>query len=103
VDDIKAQVKLLFEVRNDINIAADMINQIEWMRRQLADLTAEIAGKNLTAVTAAIAEFGKKLSAQEDALTVPTFAEGDNKSFRDPPQLYELSMLSRTSNSVDAQ
>ena len=103
VDDIKAQVKLLFEVTDDINTAADMINQIEWMRKQLADLTEVIAGKDLKAVTAAITEFGKKLSAQEDELTQPTIAEGDNKSFRDPPKTYEkLSMLSADiSNSVD--
>jgi len=100
LDDIKPQVKLLFEVRDDINTAADMINQIDWMKKQLADLREVLPG---TEMTAAVTEFGKKLQAQEDDLIQPTIAEGDNKSFRDPHQIYEkLSMLSSDiSNSVD--
>src|SRR5215472_7867073 len=35
--DIEASVKLQLKVRDDITAAADMTNQIEWMRKQLED------------------------------------------------------------------
>jgi len=103
LDDIKAQVKLLFEVRDDINMAVDMIEPLEWMKKQLTDRREVLAGKDLKEMTAAIAEFGKKIQAVEDDLTQPTIAEGDTKSFRDPPKTYEkLSMLAEDiSSSVD--
>ena len=37
-DDIEAQRALLAEIRNDYDAAADAINRIEWVRRQLYDL-----------------------------------------------------------------
>jgi photosystem II stability/assembly factor-like uncharacterized protein len=37
-DDIEAQLSLLAEIRNDYDAAADAINRIEWVRRQLYDL-----------------------------------------------------------------
>ena len=89
VDDIKAQVKLQFEVRDGGDTTADMLNQLEWMRKQLTDLTKVIAGKNLKAVTAAITEYDKKLWDEECELTQSSAGEGDNKSFRDPAKLYE--------------
>jgi hypothetical protein len=95
LDDIKAQVSLLLEVRDEINLAADMIEQIEWMKKQLIDLREVLTGEDIAEVTAAITEFGNKLQALEDDLTQRTIAEGDTKSFRDPPKLYEkLSFLS---------
>ena len=38
IGDIRAQVALLEEIRNDLDGAADAINRIEWVRRQLYDL-----------------------------------------------------------------
>ena len=38
--DINAQVALLFELRKDLETAADMVNQIEVIRSQLAGITA---------------------------------------------------------------
>lgn len=37
-EDIQAQLALLAEIRNDYDAAADAINRIEWLRRQLYDL-----------------------------------------------------------------
>ena len=37
-NDIEAQLALLAEIRNDYDAAADAINRIEWVRRQLYDL-----------------------------------------------------------------
>ena len=36
--DIRSQVKLQLRIRDDINSASDMVNQIEWMRKQLDDV-----------------------------------------------------------------
>jgi hypothetical protein len=41
--DIKVQVALLREISKDINSLVDMINQIEWIRKQLYDLKAALA------------------------------------------------------------
>lgn len=103
LEDIKQQVALLFDVRDDMSTAADMINEIEWMRKQLADLSEAVARVEKPAVLAAIDEMAGRLTSVEDSLTQPTFAEGDNKSFRDPPKVYEkLSMLmSDISDNID--
>jgi photosystem II stability/assembly factor-like uncharacterized protein len=41
--DIQGQVRLLNEIRNDFDAAADAVNRIEWVRRQLADLVDVLA------------------------------------------------------------
>jgi hypothetical protein len=41
--DIRAQTSMLLELRDDMNAAAEMINSIEWIRRQLYDLKAVLA------------------------------------------------------------
>ena len=38
--DIRAQTAMMLELRNDFNEAAEAINQIEWIRRQVYDLKA---------------------------------------------------------------
>jgi len=103
VDDIKAQVQLQFQIRDDLNAASDLITRIEGMKKQLLNLRNSIAGKNLRDVTTAILDLGKLLQSVEDELFQPTIAEGDTKSFRDPQKIYEkLSVLAGdVSGSVD--
>ena len=36
--DIRSQVSLQLRIRDDINASSDMVNQIEWMRKQLDDV-----------------------------------------------------------------
>jgi photosystem II stability/assembly factor-like uncharacterized protein len=43
--DIQASVRLQIKVRDDISTVSDMVNQIEWMRRQLEDEHKTIQGK----------------------------------------------------------
>jgi photosystem II stability/assembly factor-like uncharacterized protein len=95
VDDVKTQVAMQLEIRDQLNAASDMISRIEWMKKQVVDLTDALAGRDARDVAAAAAAFGKKLQAVEDELFQPTIAEGDTKSFRDPQKVYEkLSVLS---------
>jgi photosystem II stability/assembly factor-like uncharacterized protein len=93
--DIREQVKLLFEVRDDLNLCSDMISRLEWMRKQLYDLKDVLAaGKGEKEVIGAIDDFDKKLQSVECELFQPTLAEGDTKSFRDPQKIYmKLSVL----------
>ena len=44
--DIHAQVALMRKIVEDANRLADMINQIEWIRKQLRDLKDVLAGAN---------------------------------------------------------
>jgi len=65
--DIQAQVKILLEIRDNINSIVDMINQIEWLRKQTNDLQALLGeDKNAEPMLAASEEFEQKLIAMQD-------------------------------------
>jgi len=65
--DIRTQVQRLLEIRDNINSVADMINQIEWIRKQLYDLKPLLKGDESAApVISAGEELDKKLMALED-------------------------------------
>ncbi len=46
VADIRAQTALLMELREDAQATAEIINRIEWIRRQLLDLRAVLQGRD---------------------------------------------------------
>ncbi|MBD3415128.1 MAG: sialidase [Candidatus Aminicenantes bacterium] len=94
VSGIKEQVVLQKKIRTELNTVSSMINQIEWMRQQLYDLS-EIQSheKNKDMITE-INTFDQTLRSVEDELLQPILAEGDSKSFRYPNKLYcKLSVL----------
>jgi photosystem II stability/assembly factor-like uncharacterized protein len=104
LEDIKEQVKMQLEVREDLNTVSDMISQIEWMRKQLYDLRDALkAGGETKETLDVVSGFDGKLRSVEGELFQPTIAEGDSKSFRDPQKLYsKLSVLAGDiSGSVD--
>ncbi len=69
--------------------AARLINQLEWSRRQLEEFRKMLrAEKASEADLAAANDLDKKLRAVEDQLLQPTIAEGDQKSFRGPLEVY---------------
>lgn len=102
--DIKEQVNMQLAIREDLTTVTDMINQIEWIRKQLNDLETALKtdSQNKDKLTA-IADFEQKCRAVEDELFQPVLAEGDSKSFRSPHKLYgKLSVLAGDlSESVD--
>lgn len=102
--DIEKLVEMQLKVRNDLNMVSDMINRIEWMRRQCLDLKDVYqAGGSKTEILQALTHFNDKLKAVEDDLFQPIIAEGDTKSFRYPQKLYfKLSVLAEDlSKNVD--
>jgi hypothetical protein len=89
LEDAIASSKLSYSIYQDTNLSVQLINQIEWSRKQLEDtrtiLNARKAEKSLLDATD---ELDKKYLAQENQLLHPTIAEGDVKSFRGPLGLY---------------
>lgn len=104
IDDIKAQIEMQKEIRDDLNTVSDMISQIEWMRRQLYDLKDVLKeSRDSSGLVKSVDEFDKKLRSVEDELFQHIIAEGDTKSFRYPHKLYcKFSVLAEDLNgSVD--
>jgi len=92
---IEELVEMQLELRDNINSVTAMVNSMEWIRRQLADLKQLLEDKNLApTVIPAIEEFDNKIAAVEDKIIQPYSREGDSKSFRFPNLLYsKLSVL----------
>ncbi|MGA7524300.1 MAG: hypothetical protein WBW84_17750 [Acidobacteriaceae bacterium] len=89
LEDAIASSALSYKIYKNTERSAQLINQIEWSRKQLEDtrrlLVARDADKSLLDVTDAL---NNKYLDQEDQLMHPTIAEGDEKSFRGPLGLY---------------
>jgi len=82
------------DIRKDLNAVTEMINKIEWMRKQLNDLRAMLTEDEQKNIVIEIEKFDKELRFIEDELFQPILAEGDSKSFRYPNKLYcKLSVL----------
>jgi photosystem II stability/assembly factor-like uncharacterized protein len=89
VEDAIASSKLSYSIYRDTNLSVQLINQIEWSRKQLEDTRALLLARNADkSLLDATDELNKKFLAQEDQLLHPTIAEGDEKSFRGPLGLY---------------
>ena len=63
--DIQAQMTMLFDLRRDLNAGADIVNQIELVRRQIANLIQVVEDE---AITEAGDELEEKLMAVESIL-----------------------------------
>lgn len=94
--DVVASTKLSLDIYERINEAADLINQIEWSRKQLEDMRKAVGARqkagaaDTKATLEAIDGLDARLRAAEDKLLQPTIAEGDAKSFRGAMKLYLL-------------
>ncbi|HYL73086.1 MAG TPA: sialidase [Bryobacteraceae bacterium] len=87
--DLQSAVRLQVKVRDDINSVSDMVNQIEWMRKQVEDSGKPLAGqkakaallKSMDALDRKMQEVEYKLITREDALS-------DDKYFTTAYKLY---------------
>ncbi len=66
--DIATQVAMLRELQDDLVAAASVIEQIEWIRRQFADLEEVMEAQGHTDVVAAMAELGGTFVQLEEEL-----------------------------------
>jgi hypothetical protein len=86
--DIEAQIAMLMDIRSDLETVADMVNQIELIRRQIYDLDAVLEGDtNLRPVTTAADELDAKLIAVEEDLYQMRMTGRGQDSFRWPAKL----------------
>ena len=93
--DIQEMVALQLEVRGDITTTSGLVNDIEWMKKQLNDFR-ENAGRmeGAAAILAEAEGLYSTLQALEDKILQPIAVEGDSKSFRFPNMLYsKMSVL----------
>ena len=80
IADIRAQTAMMMDIREDYDAAAEAINQIEWIRRQLYDLTAvmeerEDAGE---AIAAAQALDTRLIEVEEELVQLRTTGTGQD-------------------------
>jgi len=89
VEDIKETVQLWKEVANEINTVVDMINRIEWVRKQIEDKIKILkADQKAEQVLRALTELDKKIMVVEDKLLQRQLHASDPKSYRAEMQLY---------------
>ncbi len=86
--DIAKQVALGLDLRAEINDAVDMINQIEWKRRQLQDAQGMYASEGKEPERAAAKAAEDKLTAVEGQLFDLSLTGPVEDSFRHPMRLY---------------
>jgi hypothetical protein len=87
--DLDLSVKLQLRLRDDISAAADMVNTIEVMRKQLEDVTKAYrndAGK--AALLKQVADMDKKLLDVETKLLEPAQMTSDDKYFQQAYRVY---------------
>ena len=78
--DIRQQLAMVSELREDMNSAAEMVNSIEWIRRQVYDLKAVLADQDDTdEIISAADELDKKLiGVEENLLQMRTTGTGQD-------------------------
>jgi photosystem II stability/assembly factor-like uncharacterized protein len=88
-EDLQASVRLQLKVRDDINSVSDMVNQLEWMRKDLEDNEKTVGGPAakkalldaMTAIDQKMQDVEYKLISKWDALS-------DDKYFISADKLY---------------
>jgi hypothetical protein len=89
-DDVRQMVSLWLQVANDINEVVDMLNQLEWVGKQLEDMNKVLAASSgEKKVGGALSDFRANVEAVEDRLLQRQLHASDPKSYRDEMMLYE--------------
>ena len=83
--DVRAKVTMSLEIRDNLSAVVDMINQVEWIRKQLIDLRELLKDETLVE---AVDQFDKKLIAFEENLFQMRLTGGGQDVFRNPSKLY---------------
>ena len=87
--DLDLSVKLQLRLRDDITAAADMVNTIEVMRKQLEDVTKAYKNdRTKDALLKQVAEMDKKLFDVEAKLLEPAQMTSDDKYFQQAYRVY---------------
>jgi formiminotetrahydrofolate cyclodeaminase len=80
--DIKSQVSLQLRIRNDISVTSDMVNQIEWMRKQLTDVETMLKpDKTKAELLKSVQAMDQKMQNVEYKLVSKALTTSDDKYF----------------------
>ena len=88
-EELDASVRLQLRIRGDITAASEMVNRIEWMRKQLADTKSMLrAESGKEELTQSVNAMESKLESVEFKLISKTEANSDDKFFVEPYKIY---------------
>jgi photosystem II stability/assembly factor-like uncharacterized protein len=87
VADLTATTKLGLRIRDDVKRTADIVNAIEWMRRQIEDMRPKLTGKN-AGMKKAADQMDRKLQTIEYALFNKDMAPSDDKYYISAYKVY---------------
>ena len=80
--DIRSQVSLQLRIRDDINATSDMVNQIEWMRKQLDDVEKMLrTDKAKAELLKSVQAMDQKMQGVEYKLVSKALTTSDDKYF----------------------
>ncbi len=87
--DLAEQTKLQLRIRGDINSASDMVNQIEWMRKQLDDVQKMLrTDRSKAAVLKSVQDMDEKMQTVEYKLLSKALTTSDDKYFISAYKVY---------------
>jgi hypothetical protein len=87
--EIESSVKTLLRIRDDITTTSDMVNQIEWMRRQLGDVESMLKDEKAKVdLLKSVKEMDEKLQGVEFKLIARVEANSDDKYFVSAYKVY---------------
>ena len=103
MENIRAQLSLHEEIRNDYDAAADAINRIEWLRRQLYDLVDVLQdqGSAVDLIESAGNLDSALITIEEDLMQLRTTGTGQDGVRYPAKVLGKLRHLSNSVNSAD--
>ncbi|MGA3201244.1 MAG: hypothetical protein ABSF12_01990, partial [Bryobacteraceae bacterium] len=80
--DLMSQMKLQLRIRDDINTTSDMVNQLEWMRKQLDDVQKMLKpDKSKAALLKSVQDMDQKMQDVEYKLVSRALTTSDDKYF----------------------
>jgi photosystem II stability/assembly factor-like uncharacterized protein len=89
VEDIKRQEAMSLEIRDNLSETVDLINEVEWIRKQIRDLRHRLEGQErYESVAEAGRELDEKLIDFEENLFQMRLTGGGQDVFRNPAKLY---------------
>jgi hypothetical protein len=87
--EIESSVKTLLRMRDDITTTSDIVNQIEWMRKQLGDVQSMLADEKTKGdLLKSVKEMDEKLQGVEFKLISRVEANSDDKYFVSAYKVY---------------
>jgi photosystem II stability/assembly factor-like uncharacterized protein len=87
--DLEASVRLMLRIRDDISACSDMVNPMEWMRKQLEEMRKMLASqKDKGDLQKSVAELDQKILAVETKILERSQMLSDDKYYVEQYQIY---------------